>query len=70
MVRVVDFSLKQLKVAWIGATRERKWKVVREDNEWHDWWLCVNSEERWQVIKRRNALVMGQAKAIPAMWQS
>lgn len=70
VVRVIDCHLKQLKVAWLGPIREGKWKVVREDDEWHDWWLCVSIQDTWQVIKRRNGLVMGEVKALSVLWQS
>ena len=72
VVRDVDYAHKQVKVAWIGRVhaQERRWKIIREDDEWKDWWLCASFEEKWQVIKKRTLHIDGEARSIPTMWQS
>ncbi|KAI5078905.1 hypothetical protein GOP47_0006576 [Adiantum capillus-veneris] len=72
VVRAVDHALMQVKVAWIKEIEtqygDKRWKVVKEDEEWKTWWLCESSNKSWIVLKRRNIVAGGFIKECTNGW--
>lgn len=68
----MDYTNKKVKVAWlsIAPVEEKRWKVMKEDNELKDWWLCIVVNNTWKVIKIKNIIVEGKNKTIPTMLQA